>query len=51
VSGRRRRAGSSEPFKPDIHRLLKDDPKLPGVRVCELLEPRGCTAGKTVVGD
>ncbi|HEX5925951.1 MAG TPA: IS21 family transposase [Baekduia sp.] len=40
-----------EPFKPDIHRLLRDDPKLPGVRVRELLEPLGCTAGKTVVDD
>lgn len=38
-----------EPFKADIHRLLKDDPKLPGVRVRELLEPLGCTAGKTIV--
>ena len=40
-----------EPFKPEIHRLLGDDPKLPGVRVRELLEPLGCTAGKTVVDD
>ncbi len=49
----RRAAGASviEPFKDEIHRLLKDDPKLPGVRVRELLEPLGCTAGKTVVDD
>jgi transposase len=40
-----------EPFKPEIHRLLRDDPKLPGVRVRELLEPLGCTAGKTAVDD
>jgi transposase len=40
-----------EPFKPEIHRLLKDDPKLPGVRVRELLEPLGCAAGKTIVDD
>ena len=40
-----------EPFKPEIHRLLKSDPKLPGVRVRELLEPLGCTASKTVVDD
>jgi transposase len=40
-----------EPFKDEIHRLLRDDPKLPGVRVRELLEPLGCTAGKTVVDD
>lgn len=40
-----------EPFKAEIHRLLREDPKLPGVRVRELLEPLGCTAGKTVVDD
>ena len=45
------KAGVLEPFKPEIHRLLKKDPKLPGVRVRELLEPLGCTAGKTVVDD
>jgi transposase len=45
------KAGVLEPFKPDIHQLLKDDPKLPGVRVRELLEPLGCSAGKTVVDD
>jgi hypothetical protein len=35
----------------EIHRLLEDDPKLPGVRVRELLERLGCTASKTVVDD
>ncbi|MDQ6776644.1 MAG: IS21 family transposase [Actinomycetota bacterium] len=45
------RLGVLDPFKPEIHRLLQDDPKLPGVRVRELLEPLGCTAGKTVVDD
>jgi transposase len=40
-----------DPFKPEIHRLLKQDPKLPGVRVRELLEPLGCTVCKTVVDD
>jgi transposase len=43
--------GVLEPFKAEIHRLLKDDPKLPGVRVRELLEPLGCTVCKTVVDD
>lgn len=49
----RRVSGGSklDPFKPEIHRLLKQDPKLPGVRIRELLEPFGCTAGKTVVDD
>jgi transposase len=45
------KASVLDPFKPEIHRLLKKDPKLPGVRVRELLEPLGCTAGKTVVDD
>jgi transposase len=49
---RRAPAGSKlDPFKDEIHRLLRDDPKLPGVRVRELLEPLGCTASKTVVDD
>jgi transcriptional regulator with XRE-family HTH domain len=40
-----------EPFKDEIHRLLREDPKLPGVRVRDLLEPLGCDAGKTVIDD
>jgi transposase len=45
------KVGILEAFKPEIHRLLRDDPRLTGVRVRELLEPLGCTAGKTVVDD
>jgi hypothetical protein len=38
---RRAPAGSKlDPFKDEIHRLLREDPKLPGVRVRELLEPQ-----------
>ena len=40
-----------DPFKEEIHRLLREDPALTGVRVRELLEPLGCRAGKTVVDD
>ena len=40
-----------EPFKPEIHRLLKENHDAAGVRVRELLEPLGCTASKTVVDD
>jgi transposase len=43
--------GILEPFKPEIHRLLKKNSKLTGVRVRELLEPLGCTVSKTVVDD
>ena len=34
-------ASKLDPFKDEIHRLLKDDPKLSGVRVRELIEPLG----------
>ena len=49
---RREAKGSKlDAFKAEIHRLLGEDPKLPGQRIRELLEPLGCTAGKTVVDD
>jgi transposase len=49
---RRAPAGSKlDPFKDEIRRLLREEPKLPGVRIRELLEPLGCTASKTVVDD
>jgi len=44
-------ASKLDPFKDEVHRLLRADPKLPGVRVRELLEPLGCVVGKTVVDD
>jgi transposase len=40
-----------DPFKDEIHRLLKADPKLPGVRVRELIAPLGFDGGKTIVDD
>jgi transposase len=45
------RPSKLEPFKDEIHRLLKDDPKLPGVRVRELIEPLGFAGGKTILDD
>jgi transposase len=49
---RRASSGSKlDPFKAEIHRLLREDAKLPGVRLRELLEPLGCTVSKTVVDD
>jgi transposase len=49
---RRAPAGSKlDPFKDEIHRLLRADAKLPGVRVRELLEPLGCSASQTIVDD
>jgi transposase len=38
-------------FKEEIHELLRQDPKLPGVRVRELIEPLGFDGSKTIVDD
>jgi transposase len=49
---RREPAGSMlDPLKDEIHRLLGDDPRLPGVRVREEIEPLGFAGGKTIVDD
>ena len=49
---RRASAGSKlDPFKAEVHRLLKDDPKLPGQRIRELIAPLGFDGGKTIVDD
>jgi transposase len=51
-SYRRASAGSKlDPFKDEIHRLLRDDPRLPGQRVRELIAPLGFDGGKTIVDD
>jgi transposase len=45
-------AGSKlDPFKDEIHRLLKDEPDMPGQRIRELIEPLGFEGGKTIVDD
>lgn len=51
--GYRRRASGSklDPFKDEICRLLRADPKLSGVRVRELIEPLGFDGGKSIVDD
>ena len=49
---RRARAGSKlDPFKDEIHRLLKREPDMPGQRVRELIEALGYVGGKTIVDD
>ena len=49
---RRESTGSMlDPFKDEIHRLLKVDPALTGVRVREELAPLGFCGGKTIVDD
>src|SRR5947209_10249767 len=45
------RPSKLDPFKDEIHRLLKDDPRLSGVRVREEIEPLGFDGGKTIVDD
>ena len=49
----RRRVGVSklDPFKDEIQQLLREDPKLPGIRVLELIAERGFDGGKTLVYD
>jgi transposase len=45
-------AGSKlDPFKDEIHRLLKDDAAMPGQRIRELIAPLGYVGGKTIVDD
>jgi len=51
VYERAARASKLDPFKDEIHRLLKADPKLPGQRVRELIAPLGFDGGKTIVDD
>jgi transposase len=49
---RRAPAGSKlDPFKDEIHRLLKDDCAMPGQRIRELIAPLGFVGGKTIVDD
>jgi transposase len=43
------RPSKLDPFKDEIHRLLRDDPRLPAVRVRELLAPLGFDGAQTIV--
>lgn len=45
------RPSKLDPFKEEIHELLRMDPKLPGVRVRELIAPLGFDGGKSIVDD
>jgi transposase len=45
-------AGSKlDPFKDEIHRLLRADPSMSGQRIRELIAPLGFDGGKTIVDD
>lgn len=40
-----------DPYRDEIHQLLAADPKLPGVRIRELIAPLGFDGGKTILDD
>jgi transposase len=44
-------ASKLDPFKDEIHALLRADPKLPAVRVRELITPLGYQGAQTIVND
>ncbi len=48
---RERRGSKLDPFKDEIHRLLRGDPALTGQRLRELIVPLGFDGGKTIVDD
>jgi transposase len=45
------RPSKLDPFRDEIHRLLRDDARLPGKRMRELLEEQGYVGGKTILDD
>ncbi|MGH2996433.1 MAG: IS21 family transposase [Gaiellaceae bacterium] len=45
------RPSKLDPFREEVHRLLRSDPRLPGKRVRELLEEQGFAGGKTILDD
>jgi len=45
------RPSKLDPFRDEIHWLLRADPRLPGKRVHELLEEQGFVGGKTILDD
>jgi transposase len=51
--GYRRAARPSklDPFKEEVHRLLRADPRIPGQRIRELIAELGFEGGKTIVDD
>ncbi len=42
-------ASKLDPFKPEVHRLLKAEPRMPAVRLRELLQPLGYAGGETIL--
>ena len=48
---RRPRPSKLDPFREEIQRLLREDPRLPGQRIRELLAEQGYQGGKTILDD
>ena len=48
---RPQRPSKLDPFREEIHRLLRSEPRLPGTRVRKLLEEEGYVGGKTILDD
>ena len=51
VYRRLERPSKLDPFKTEIQRLLREDPKLPSQRIRELIEPLGYVGSKTILDD
>lgn len=45
------RSSKLDPFRDEVHRLLRSDPRLPGKRLRELLEEQGYVGAKTILDD
>jgi transposase len=45
------RPSKLDPFRAEVHRLLREDARLPGKRLRELLEEQGYGGGKTILDD
>jgi transposase len=45
------RPSKLDPFREEIHRLLKEDPRLPGKRLRELISEQGYSGSKTILDD
>jgi transposase len=45
------RPSKLDPFRDEVHRLLREDPRLPGTRVRELLGEQGYAGSKTILDD
>jgi transposase len=45
------RPSKLDPFREEVHRLLRSDPRLPGKRLRELLEEQGYAGSKTILDD